>query len=822
MKKLLLLLSFFVTFAYAAEIVTPYPTTIELKQINGAEKERVRLAQGHKKYDKQPTGFYVEKGKAIEVNVVIDTPANGGTMPVLTVGTLGFNVDGRSTGIHTVLKSGVNRITNHQGGLIWLSFIEENSPAPKGKATITFTENSQQVRAPHYVYGITTDKEFMDMVAEYKTDDVLYTSDYIAVTATRRSALQYSTYSGNKGVLKEWMDAIHTLLEKEDEISGLDNNDPNPIHHRLKAGEVRFALTENTSSNPHASSAGYTGYPNGSRSRYLTKIGLPGNNSWMLGHELGHQHQQPAYQIDKATESTVNIYSYVVERNIVGPNYNRTSAQRWQQAQNTYLSLPIAKRVYNMDDDDLQDIVGFNRDELRFMMWEQMFIAFGDEFYQTLHRVTREEKILGGSADERRAYLIWKASQITGYDLTEFFNEWGVRIFTDKEVKSKLRARIANALNTGAIEPLPVPLNDFMKLTGQNRPSWAPLPLKGIKSSAPENEIIDRLNWTITTSIDGIADTSVGGDDPDYIIDGNHSTAFAFIKPGKSFNNVIGPADYIPSFTIDTKVPTTFNFISYRHRGGNTSTYIRARQFSVLGSDDGENFSSILENYKVDYTTNADELSIYLPEDVTYRYIKLVYEDWDKANGSSIQIAEFGLGHVVVEDLPTPDPYQFKVTVEADKGIVTEQAGEHLINEDTAFTLIFSLENDDVTDLQLFVDGDLKKPRKVGSNYSFAFNVANHTEIKIKAKVGTGLITNQTPITIKTYPNPVQANQKFSIELDNNMLGANLEIFNLSGQKIAETIVTESQIDTTIGQAGVYMIQVKKNGESRVQKLIVH
>ncbi|MDR0414694.1 MAG: M60 family metallopeptidase, partial [Prevotellaceae bacterium] len=434
-SKLPVLLTFLYALATSPTLLAAanYPTTIGLSQINGAEKERMRLAQGHKKFDQQPTGFYVDSGKKVVVKVEILTPAADGASPMLIIGTLGFNLNGRTKSEHA-LSSGKNTIAATHGGLIYLSYVANSGKSPVGKARITFEAESEHVQAPRYVHGSTSDAEFVKMLVSYPTPDVIYQSPYAVVVATLENAIRY------KEKRNEWMQGLHALLEREDEISGMDNSDPNPVHHRLKAGEVRYLLVNNTSPSPHASAAGYTGYPPGAASRYLTSFGS-GNNSWMLGHEIGHQHQQPAYQISQATESTVNIYSYVVERSLQGSGYNRTTADKWKKAQETYLRLPVERRVYDMNSDSLQAIIGFNRDELRFMPWEQLFIIFGDEFYRRLHRIVREEEVTGGSEQDRRLYLIWKASQITGYDLCEFFNQWGIRV-TEKANVDTLQARI--------------------------------------------------------------------------------------------------------------------------------------------------------------------------------------------------------------------------------------------------------------------------------------------------------------------------------------------------------------------------------------------
>ena len=731
MKRYFLIL-LFTCQAAAATITTPYPETIRLKQINSSEKERTRLGQGHNKYDRQPTGFYIEAGKKLAVNVTVITAPADGAKPVLYVGTLGFNVDGRTV-TNKTLNEGTNTFTVSNDGLIYLRYVSDAAQQPVGEVEITFTAASEHRRAPRFVHGVTTDGEFAEMMEQYQTPDVTYHSDYVIVCATRTAATTHSL-GQNKN---NWLNQLNTLVSLEDQISGMNDGDPKPVHHRLKAAEIRYLLVQNTSNNPHASSSGYTGYPSGSVARYLTMFGS-GNNSWMLGHEIGHQHQQPAYMINSSSESTVNIYSYVVERDQVeriqgGGPYNRTSAARWKQAQDTYLSLPLSERVYDMPNDELEKIIGFNRDELRFMMWEQFFLIFGDEFYKRLHRITREEKITGGGADERRAYLIWKASQITGYDLTDFFDLWGVRIKDDNALNELLRARIFTALKRGTIEPLPVPASAMLMVTGQQKPSWTPLPLKGISSSRPAEEFYDRTGWTITASIAGVQDATVGGDKPEYIIDGTSNTAFVFIKPGKTLGGVTGPADYIPSFTIDMQKKYEFNSFIYRHRTGNTEEGLRARGISVFGKNtETEEWMPIVENYVIDHVQNKDEIRVNLDDMVEYRYIKAVITDWNRTSSNTIQVSNFNIGISANEDLLTPDPKQCRVTVNAGAGVIFAGETQFEVTENTDFTLTFSVgtnyDNPTVT-----ADNKPVETAVSGGVYTVALHIANHTTIKITA-----------------------------------------------------------------------------------------
>lgn len=813
MKKIIFTFLLIVTVAgVKAAITTPYPTTIEVKQINSAEKERQRLRQTQKKYDKQPTGFYVSTGQKVVVNVEIIEPADNNVMPVLTIGTLGFNVDGRNTGTHTTLKTGINTITNHSGGLIWLSFVQDEAEEPKGVAKITFTNDSEQVRVPRFIHGTTTNMEFSEMLVAYNTPDVLFQSDFVVVIATKEAANLYS-----KDINKvEWLNRIHTLIEKEDEISGLDNNDQNPLHHRHKAGEVRHLLVENTYSNPHASSAGYTGYPSGSRHRYLTNIGVQGNNSWMLGHEIGHQHQQSAYLINKATESTVNIYSYVVERNIQGETYNRTSAERWTTARNTYLRLPLSKRIYDMEDTDLQTITGFNHDELRFMPWEQFFLVFGDQFYKTLHRVVREEKVFGVGADERRSYLIWKASQVTGYDLTEFFNQWGIRV-TNSAVKADLRAKIAFAKENSEILDLSAigrTADDLVRVTGQALPEWAPIAMRGITTSEPEG--VNRSSWTVVTSYEGVADAAVGGDLPEYIIDDSNITSFAFVKPGKSYGGVSVPSTAVPSFTVDMKEKETFNYITYMHRfSGNTYEWLRAREISVYGSNDGMQFTLLKERHVIDHTVNANEIYVDVPKS-TYRYVRVVIENWNKDSGSTIQVTNFNIG----TKLPTPDPLKFNVKVTADEGIVTSQTGDNYENEDSNFTIEFSLASGRTLD-QVLVDGEVVAPTQSNDIYKLNVKVSNHLDVNISSKVLSGIETVFDHSYVNISPNPAKAGEPIILKLDNEFSDAAVRIFSLTGALTTYSKAKGNNAELIVQNPGLYIVETRNGSKTNKQKIIV-
>ncbi|MFV0391335.1 MAG: glycoside hydrolase family 88 protein [Paludibacteraceae bacterium] len=160
-----------------------------------------------------------------------------------------------------------------------------------------------------------------------------------------------------------------------------------------------------------------------------------------------------------------------------------------------------------------------------------------------------------------------------------------------------------------------------------------------------KDTLIDRADWAIITSSEGVYDTSVGGDNPDYILDDDERTAFLFVKPGKTYGGVTVDSGVNPWFAIDMKKNYDMTHIRYRHRDYNNSTsYLRAYEGSFYGKNtETETYTPIIENFNIS-VADAD-VRVNLPEKVSYRYVKFVFEDWNILGGNTIQVSEFYLGN---------------------------------------------------------------------------------------------------------------------------------------------------------------------------------
>lgn len=217
---------------------------------------------------------------------------------------------------------------------------------------------------------------------------------------------------------------------------------------------------------------------------------------------------------------------------------------------------------------------------------------------------------------------------------------------------------------------------------------------------------VDRKDWTVSTQThndygymwDGGTQAAPVTGLPEHMFDGNAASYLSLVKPGGSMNGVAPPVGTVPSFTIDMKAEQEFEYIKWSHRnggytnpngngsvGGNTYNYLRVYGVRLEGSNDGETFTAI----DPAQPAGADGTVVWIPQKISYvggvtsaedqpyiisvakskyRYIRVnlavqsknygtaegqyQYPDYPGAGstgGNTMQIAEFGLGVVVIE-----------------------------------------------------------------------------------------------------------------------------------------------------------------------------
>lgn len=96
--------------------------------------------------------------------------------------------------------------------------------------------------------------------------------------------------------------------------------------------------------------------------------------------------------------------------------------------------------------------------------------------------------------------------------------------------------------------------------------------------------------------------------------------------------------------------------------------------------------------------------------------------------------------------------------------------------------------------------------------------------VKVFNKNSNGIAEAGQSVSLRAYPNP--ATSEVRIDYSTNNSNSRLVVFNMTGNKVSETALAESEgsvrIDISTLSAGVYMYGIENNGKiSNIKKLVV-
>lgn len=377
----------------------------EVTEVKAPEKNRVfvverrrSLTDEHSMYKLgapwspfQSTGFVAEKGKPFTLFLIIEPDA---PLPHLDIVNLrAFNWDDQ---VGRKLKPGKNEIIPEKSGIIYIA----NPYHQKSPPIIYFTDSPTM---PLYRHGKTTQEEWRKML---KNDNPYGMVEIV----TRRTIF---TLTAEK--VKKTPPDIEKLCETFEEIMsvyarllGLSEKGQPP--HDIPQNVIHIIEVD----------TGYM-YATNCRIAFHSDV-IPAildyrddrKHGWGLWHEIGHMHQVQEYKFQDMAEVTVNIFSLEAQAHF--KNRARIDTPEMRAAIQKHFSLPKQKRDYHK----IEDVF------MKLGMFWQLRLAFGEDFYPRLHRYNREHSPVLETEDAKQQYFILLSSQISGYDLTPFFEAWGL------------------------------------------------------------------------------------------------------------------------------------------------------------------------------------------------------------------------------------------------------------------------------------------------------------------------------------------------------------------------------------------------------------
>ncbi|MBJ9981658.1 peptidase M60 [Bacillus sp. S70] len=337
----------------------------------------------------EPTGIYVNPGEEVVIQVE-------GTQQIKAyIGTYSYEKEEPK---QFNLNPGENKISSSNGGLLYF-YNYHNTGEVVAKVKKGGTPN------PLFILGKHTTKDWKRMLAE--------NPDPYAIEMKGENSLLTMHPETVAEHLKQEDPAA--LLKKHDEIINIEHK----ISGLSKAGagvanqgkhSIHFVEDWYTDNYMYATYY-RTAYSKGNLESVLNLEELT-NDGWGPWHEVGHQHQQDTWLWDGLGEVTVNIYSLAVQTTF--GHKTRLEQEGRYEAAFAYLGKPDAQEKMDVFE--------------KLVMFWQLYLAYGDQFYPNLHQMYRllHDTELPKSDEEKKQMFIYMTSKVAGQNLIPFFDKWGL------------------------------------------------------------------------------------------------------------------------------------------------------------------------------------------------------------------------------------------------------------------------------------------------------------------------------------------------------------------------------------------------------------
>lgn len=353
----------------------------------------------------QPTGFWAKAGDSLTVELA---SAEGVSAKIYLLNRTDSTYD-YSGAQKVALQPGLNSIQAETDGEIYI--VTDNESVVGSNVEVTLASGGRPM--PMFVLGQHSDSDFQQMLDAFPdAPHVHFVSDNFFSTVIRDNAIKYTKHPTE--MLKTWEEVIQLGREQYglDDLSLWPNADKQPRVH-------------------------FIDYTDGAKStgsmfawRYRLGASAKGSirdvidaeqfrKSWGPWHEYGHILQIPSMQWKGLSEVTVNLTSLYIQR-ALGHESRLEKDGHWDRVIPT---LNTPKTDFNSMTKLLDKVA---------MFW-QLDLTFGKPFYRDLAQRYRDLTLSErpkSDVDKQQTFIRF-ASLSSGYNLTPFFEAWGLELSSD-------------------------------------------------------------------------------------------------------------------------------------------------------------------------------------------------------------------------------------------------------------------------------------------------------------------------------------------------------------------------------------------------------
>ncbi|MFN6593249.1 M60 family metallopeptidase, partial [Bacillus sp. TD10] len=367
-----------------------------------AEREKRRQQKTY-----LPTGIYIKPNEEVTVEV-------SGVQKVRAI--IGTHQYDKEWGKEFTLSPGSNIISSPNGGLLGFDNYHNT-----GTIQVKVTKGGSHI--PFFELGKHTKEDWIAMMDKYpNAHAVQLRSQKAVLTVTQDSAKKYIENQDPVPLLETYDE----MIRAQDEISGLSQTDPNPLH---RSTQRIWAFVENPNRPNWGMYAGLDGAVFTTAGNAIESALNVKKFGWGQMHEAGHAREiQPMTWKDLhgMVDVTTNLYSLAAQKRLFPNQLTRLEKDGYYNRAFKYLN-QTDKEYKNIDNLFVKLV----------MLW-QLHLAYGEDFYPNLHKLYRElpKEQLPKTDEEKRQAFIYNTSKVAKQNLLPFFDQWGLK--ASQETRQKI------------------------------------------------------------------------------------------------------------------------------------------------------------------------------------------------------------------------------------------------------------------------------------------------------------------------------------------------------------------------------------------------
>ncbi len=411
--------------------------TYTINPVPARNAEATRMAR-NAPADYIPAGVYVRKGETLN----IETSGLNGLSEdfLLLVGEpnayWGNKADNNP--YQYVLKNGSNSLVSDRSGLLYFNYTNHPFQYYKNNAVqVKITKGG--ATSPLFIHQKTT---AADWETQLKATSlfVQFLSDKAIITIKKNTFNQHRTANPDKT-----FEVLHQVLDYSNALAGFDNttflNKSTPLRTHYIEDDITTDAEYKDGVYMYAGDAFVGMQPNSVGDLINTELL---KKQWSIWHETGHLFQTDDWTWSEMTEVTVNLFSLNTQE-----KFGNTSRIYEPDGYEDQSISAVAKKYLKSTNKKFAVGDKYEMNFVCMVMFEQLRKAFGNKFYVNLNQFYRKNPLTlvqVGDEEVVQQEFMFNSCQISGFNLTNFFEKWGLPISeaTKKKIE-KLRLPLADA-----------------------------------------------------------------------------------------------------------------------------------------------------------------------------------------------------------------------------------------------------------------------------------------------------------------------------------------------------------------------------------------